>query len=29
MGIDEVFCVCGVKDGDIVKIFEYEFEFID
>lgn len=29
MGVDEVFRECGVKDGDIIWFFEFEFEFID
>ncbi|ACM14655.1 GTPase ObgE [Bacillus paranthracis] len=29
MGIDEALRARGAKDGDIVKILEYEFEFID
>ncbi|KSU88519.1 GTPase ObgE [Priestia flexa] len=29
MGIDEALRERGAKDGDIVKLFEYEFEFID
>jgi GTP-binding protein len=29
MGIDEELRKLGVQNGDIVKIFEYEFEFID
>ncbi|UOY94148.1 GTPase ObgE [Ectobacillus sp. JY-23] len=29
MGIDEALRERGAKDGDIVKIMEYEFEFID
>ena len=29
MGVDEALRERGAKDGDIVKLFEYEFEFID
>lgn len=29
MGIDEALRERGIKDGDIVRILEYEFEFID
>jgi GTP-binding protein len=29
MGIDEALRQRGAKNGDIVKISEYEFEFID
>ena len=29
MGIDEELRKLGVQNGDVVKIFEYEFEFID
>ena len=29
MGIDEELRKLGVQNGDVVKIFDYEFEFID
>lgn len=29
MGIDEALRQRGAKDGDTVKLMEYEFEFID
>jgi GTP-binding protein len=29
LGIDEALRERGAKDGDIVKILDYEFEFID
>ncbi|HWJ79317.1 MAG TPA: Obg family GTPase CgtA, partial [Niallia sp.] len=29
MGIDEALRQRGAKDGDIVKLMDYEFEFID
>ena len=29
MGIDDELRRLGVKNGDLVKIFDYEFEFID
>ena len=29
MGIDEALRARGATDGDIVKILEYQFEFID
>jgi GTP-binding protein len=29
MGVDDELRKLGAKDGDIVRILEYEFEFID
>lgn len=29
MGIDDVFRECGCKNGDIVRIFGGEFEFVE
>lgn len=29
MGVDEALRKCGAKDGDIVRLLDYEFEFMD
>ena len=29
MGVDEALRACGAKDGDLVRIRKFEFEFVD